>query len=208
MMKRFGAVLVVLSVAVLGACSSSGGGHRMGGGSYGSVADEIVYLYDVGSAGGMMELEIDRNGTIYEAEADIHPHQVPKAAMDAVMAVSGGGTVTGAEIEFGADGMAYEVKLDKGGVGWEFVVTEDGVILETEQTIRRQDAPAMVIDNALAALPGSFKSVEIITAGDHVLYHVKTSDGVVNYKAVVGVDGEVWRAVREARAEIEIPLAR
>ncbi|MCB9834074.1 MAG: hypothetical protein H6807_16555 [Planctomycetes bacterium] len=207
MIKRVGILLSVLATGMLGACGTSGGGgHHHGGGNYGSVSDAVYHLYDVGRTDGVMEIQADRSGTIYHVEADIHPHQVPIHVMKAAMDRAGGGQVTGAEIEYRTEGMAYEVKLEKDGIDWEIVVDEDGNIVGTEEEIRRQDAPANVMDAALAALPGHFKSVEIVTAGDEVMYHVKTQDGGASYKAVVGVDGSVWLAVREARAELEIPL--
>jgi len=60
---------------------------------------------------------------------------------------------------------------------------------------------------AMKTIPGGvFKSVERIERGDGVTYHVKLLRGGASYKVSLSPEGEVLRRVREAKAEIEIPL--
>ena len=104
-------------------------------------------------------------------------------------------------------GPAWEVKFDVQGVDWEVVVDERGRIVETEQAIDHRAAPAIVIANAERAIPDALLlSVELIRRGDEEEYHVKRERLGVSYKVVLTPDGTVLRRVREARAEIEIPL--
>jgi uncharacterized membrane protein YkoI len=168
---------------------------------------DAVDLYDMGKPDGWMEIEANRDGTIIEIEADIDVSQLPAVVLDAAKAALPGGTVTGAEKEIAGKRHAYEVKMTKGGVGYEFVFTPDGKLLESEKEIARADAPDGVVDAGLAAVPGSkFKSVEILERDGASTYHVKSTLNGAQYKMVVTPTGEVTRAVREAKAEIEIPL--
>ena len=143
--KRLAAATAALALALaLTGCASAPPSS-----GYGSVSKEVVELYDVGDATGMMELEIDRHGVIYEAEADIDPADLPDRVMSAARSVAGeGAVVTGAEIEYGARGKSYEVKFDKDGVGYEFVVSPDGRVLEKEREIERATAPAGIVEAA------------------------------------------------------------
>ncbi|MEE8103985.1 MAG: PepSY-like domain-containing protein [Planctomycetota bacterium] len=168
---------------------------------------EAIELYDIGKPDGWMEIEADRDGRIIEIEADIELSQVPKVVMDAAKAALPGGTVTGAEKEIIGKKHAYEVKMTKGSVGYEFVFTPDGTLIESEKEIGRADAPDGVVDAGLAAVPGSeFRSVEVVERYGVSTYHVKSTKNGGRYKMVVTPDGKVIRAVREAKAEIEIPL--
>ena len=197
------AIAAALLLIACPACSSDSSG-------YGTISPEVIELYDQGAPTGMMELEIDRSGKIYEAEADIDPRKLPQVVLDAARAVAGEGAVlTGAEIEYGTSGKAYEVKFEKGGVGYEYVIDPMGNVREQEREIDRTKAPAGIVEAGLEVLPGSFKSVEILElGGGEIVYHVKTDANGVSYKAVIASDRRVLRAVREAGAEIEIPLTR
>jgi uncharacterized membrane protein YkoI len=194
----------VVALCVTGCASNEDGSSAT---SYGHVGPEIVALYDVVADDGAMELELDRDGRIFEAEADVDPDRLPAVVRDAAVALAGASAVvTGAEIEYGASGRTYEVKFDRDGKGLEYVVDEAGTILEQEREIERSEAPAGVVEAAMGRIPGDFRSVEILEIGDEVVYHVKTASGARRFKAVVAPDGRVLRAVRETRAEIEIPL--
>ena len=170
---------------------------------------EVIELYDMGKGDGWMEIEAERSGKIIEVETDIDVAQVPAAVMDAAKKALPGGQVTGAEYEIVGKKRAYEVKMSKGGIGYEFVFTPDGKLIESEKEIRRAEAPKGVVEAGLAAVPGStFKSVEVIEREGRKTYHVKATKAGASYKMVVSPDAKLIRAVREAKAEIEIPLAK
>ena len=195
--------LLVLAATTLASCANP----RAGRGDLGSVPDEVIALYDQATPTGTIELEIDRNGRIREMEADIPVQQLPRVAADAALRHLPAGRVTGAEREFTAFGEAWEVKFDVQGVAWEVVVDEQGRILETEQEIDFLSAPAVVISTSEAVVPDSLLlSVELIRRGDEEEYHVKRERYGASFKIVVAADGTLLRAVREAKAEIEIPL--
>lgn len=176
----------------------------------GRVPDTLVELYDQASPSGIIELEIDRDGSIREIEADIPVVDLPAAAVRAADEFAPGASITGAEREILAGGVeSYEVKMRHEGRDWEIVVDAQGNVLETEMSLRRSEAPGAVLDAAAAAIAdSSFQSVEIIKRdGDDDEYHVKRSKDGASYKVVLTPTGDVIRKVREARAEIEIPLA-
>ena len=68
------------------------------------------------------------------------------------------------------------------------------------------DAPHSHAAADRAVPAGQRTSVEVITRGAARAYHVKKRDRDARYKIEIELDGTVVRAVREARAEIEIPL--
>lgn len=197
--------ILLLGSATLVSCANPGPDR----GDLGSVPDEVVVLYDQATPTGLIELEIDRSGRIREMEADVPVQDVPRIVADAALRYLPAGRVTGAEREFTAFGDAWELKFDVQGVAWELVVDEQGRIIEEEQEIDLLSAPAAVIATSEAVIPDSLLlSVEVIRRGDETEYHVKRQRFGASYKVVVAPDGFLLRAVREARAEIEIPLAR
>lgn len=208
MKKAIHGVIIGLAIISITACASNeSNGHDDHAMSYGHVGPVVVELYDVVANDGMIELELHRDGRIFEAEADVPLERLPAHVREAAMTRAGAGAVvTGAEIEYGARGRTYEVKFDRAGQGLEYVLDESGRILEEERELDRSQAPAGVVENAMRSIPGAFKSVEILEMGNEAVYHVKTVDGAAHYKAVVDPSGRVLRAVREAKAEIEIPL--
>ncbi len=173
----------------------------------GCVSPSLVQLYDEAAPNGTIELEINRDGTIREMEADILVANLPEAIRKAVMAKAPGAQITGAEHELMANAEAWEVKLNHQGRAWEYVLDASGTILESEKELKRHEAPGEVLKAADQAVQGGrFKSVEIIMRGDEQEYHVKKIVNGASYKIVLTPDGTVIRKVREARAEIEIPL--
>ncbi len=197
---------IVRTAGVIAACLGTLG--TLGGCGLGRISPEIVELYDMADPAGVIEIEVDRDGSIREMEADIDPADLPAAVRAAAMAMAPGGTITGAEREFTLTAPAWEVKIDDAGVAKEFVVDEQGNVIESEREIARAEAPAAVLAAADAAVAGGeFVSVEVIEHGTGTEYHVKKARGGARYKVVVAPDGTVLRAVREQRAEIEIPLA-
>lgn len=182
------------------ACASSG---------LGEMPTELIDLYDQALPTGVIEIEVERDGTIREIEADVPGEAVPARALDAALAAVPGSEITGAERELHTEGYFWEVKLIADGRAWEVVTDEEGEVHEIEQEIDRSEAPAAVLVGADAAVPGgSFVSVELITHGSEREYHVKKDRDGARFKIVLAPDGAVLRAVREQRAEIEIPLRR
>jgi hypothetical protein len=170
---------------------------------------ELVELYDMAAPDGMIELELERDGSIREIEADIPIEALPENIKQAALDRAPGAQITGAEREFQGSTRTWEVKLVHEGRAWEFVIDEEGAIRETEKELRPEEAPAAVLQGADLAMPqGIRKSVEEIRRGDVVEYHVKKDQGGASYKIVLDAEGKVTRHVREHRAEIEIPLAR
>lgn len=173
----------------------------------GRVPIQVVELYDLAAPDGVMELEIDREGRLREIEVDVRVEELPAIVADAALRHLPAGRVVGAERELTSKGSAWEVKFDVGGRKWEVVVDEQGRIVETEQSLGLSEAPAVVLAAAERAIPNALLlSVELIRRGDESEYHVKRERLGVSYKVVVAPDGRVMRRVREARAEIEIPL--
>ena len=191
--------IIILAMAVgMIACQSSG---------LGKLPPELVELYDTAAEDGSMEIEASRDGTIIEIEADIPVGDLPESIREAAMKQLPGARVTGAEIEIVSGRRGYEVKMAKSGVEYEFVFSMEGELLETEKSLKRSEAPAAVLTAATAAIKGgTFKSVEVIERGGETLYHVKLMRGGSSYKVELTEDGTIRRTVREARAEIEIPL--
>jgi uncharacterized membrane protein YkoI len=191
--------VALASFLALGACAS--------GGSLGEVPEDLVDLYDVVRPGGMMELEIDRDGSIREMEADVPVEALPAAVVAAAQARHPGARITGAERELTGDGPGWEVKLELEGRKLELVYDEEGELLETERELRRSEAPNAVLASAMQAIDGgTFISVEMVEQGGTQLYHVKLEKGGVSYKVILTPQGEITRKVREQRAELEIPL--
>lgn len=199
------AVVAALAVIALG---------LTGCGGLGAVSPKLVELYDIAAEDGMIELELERDGTILEMEADIPVSALPDVVREAAMKKAPGARITGAEREFNAKGAAWEVKLNHEGRDWEFVIDDEGSILEVEKELRRSEAPQAVLAAAKGAVTGGvFRSVEEIKKYCHdggeayeTEYHVKKMIAGVSYKIVLDPSGNVKRKVREHKAEIEIPL--
>ena len=182
------------------ACSSPAG--------LGSVPTALIGLCDRALPQGVLEVEVERDGTIREMEVEIPVSDLPTLIREAALAAERGATLTGAERELTANGPAWEVQLLQEGRRVELVLDEKGSILEIERELRRDEAPRSVLNAADRALPGgTFVSVEILHRGRRTEYHVKKERDGARYKVVLSSVGEVLRAVREVPAEIEIPLA-
>jgi hypothetical protein len=190
------AVLPTLGLFALTACAGLG-----------SVPDELIQAYDQASPDSVIEVEIDRDGTVHAIEAGVPVEAVPVALRERALEMAPGATITGAEREYMAGATGWEVKLRHEGRNWEIVMNEDGEVIETERELRDSEVPTAVLEAADRAMSrGTRSSVEIIESGEHAEYHVKKKDGQVSYKAVITPDGEIVRVVREHRAELEIPL--
>ena len=118
----------------LASCASSGG--------LGSMPVGIVELYDGAKPDGLMEVELARDGTVLEMEADVAPDALPAPIRDAALARLPGASITGAEREIHVDGRFWEVKLPHEGREWEVICDDAGKVVETEKELRRDEAPA------------------------------------------------------------------
>jgi hypothetical protein len=198
-LKRIGRLGALTTLAMACAACQTG---------LGTVPDGLIELYDMGSEDGMIELEIERNGVIREMEADVPISMLPSKVVAAARARAPGLEITGAEREMKAEGSTWEVKFRHEGRDWEYVIDDAGTIIETEKSLTPEEAPAVVLAAAEAAVtPSTFKSVEIINhVSGYQEYHVKRMRNGASYKIVLSPDGRVIRKVREHRAEIEIPL--
>lgn len=176
----------------------------------GKMPVQIVQLYDMTLPSGGIEIELDRDGTIRELEGDISPTLLPHDALVAFHTHWAGAKINGAEREFNAQGGGYEIKFLYEGAQWEVIMRQlEGKwrMVETEREIGRKDAPAGVLAAAHRKIAGgTLKSIELIERGTEREYHVKVELAGASYKCVVSPAGKMLRAVREARAEIEIPL--
>ncbi|MCA9323300.1 MAG: hypothetical protein KDB53_21360 [Planctomycetes bacterium] len=176
--------------------------------SIGRVPRALVAMYDEGIPDGMIELELDRDGGILEMEVDIAVEDLPDAVRDAAMKRLYGGRIIGAEHEMKAGLESWEVKVFHRGRHWEIVADATGRIHETEMELARTEAPEHILQAADRELPGGeFVSVEMIENDQGIEYHVKKRRDGGSYKIVLRRDGSLHRKVREAQAEIEIPLA-
>lgn len=193
-------VLPVLLLLPLTACQTGLGG-----------TPRIVELYDAADPAGVLEIEMHRSGAIREIEAEIPISDLPDAVIQAAQKAAPGGEITGGEREITETGSGWEVQVRNDGADWEFVIDDEGNVLETEEPIGPGDGPAALVDNAAREVPngGSLKSIERITFHgevDTLEYHVKFEHNGASYKVVLDEQANVKRAVREQRAEIEIPL--
>jgi len=173
----------------------------------GGLPPVVVELYDRVEPAGCIEIEAERDGSIREVEAEIPTADLPAAVLAAAEKELPGGRVTGAEIEYVGGMRSWEVKKVVDGREFELVFDETGKLLEKEEAIERSAAPAPVMQAAMGRIVGAgFKSVERIMRLGETEYHVKVTKGGATYKMVLTPAGKILRAVREQRAEIEIPL--
>lgn len=174
----------------------------------GRVPMSLIEMYDRVAPDGAIEIELERDGRVRELEAEIGLDELPSEIAAVALAEFPGGRMTGAERELRLDGAAWEVQLTVDGRACEVVIDESGQVRETERELAQSEAPEAVRSAALAAIPGGVPvSVERIDRPDAVEFHVKLEREGARYKVVLDESGGVLRRVREARAEIEVPLA-
>ncbi|KAA3604972.1 MAG: hypothetical protein DWQ01_20420 [Planctomycetota bacterium] len=177
------------------------------------VPGTLVELYDRAAPDGVIEIELQRDGSIIEMEAEVPVSQLPETVLAAAQAEMPEAQVTGAELEYQGRDRVWEVKLRYLDRDHELVIDDAGNLLEFERELGWDEAPPEVLEGAnLAIQGGNPVSVEILgilqESGEYEnLYHVKLDRDGARYKVELSPNGEVLRKVREARAEIEIPLA-
>lgn len=171
------------------------------------VPGRLLTLLDDVRAGGAVEIELDRDGTYRDLEAEIAVERVPAPVVSALVAAFPGARITGAEREWQDGAWTFELAFRVGGRAIQAVIGEDGRLLETEEPIPLVEAPASVVAASMVLLPAStLASVDRVEGPDGVRYHLKRVRDGARYKVVLRADGTVLRAVREIPAEIEIPL--
>lgn len=197
-----GAVLVSAAGAFLAASQEQEG--------LGTMPDRLVQLYDEALPSGKMEIELDRNGRMLQVEAEVALDRIPERYRQAALRELPGAQLVGGEHEYAQDGSElWEVQLLDDGRYWELIFDQDGNIFESEREITWDEAPVPVRTTAeTSLLGGQLVSIERIRHGDEHEYHVKKMRDGGRYKMVITPEGELKRLVREAMAEIEIPLAR
>ena len=189
---------LALLLAPLAACASHG---------VGAVSGNLVQLYDQASPDGVIELEIDRKGIIREMEADVSVTTLPIAVRDAALKEARGARIVGAEREIAQGWNGWEVKLEWQGRDMELVYDDEVNLRQKEVQLLRSEAPGAVLIGADQAIPGGeFLGVERVETGRELEFHVKKLLNGASYKIVLEEDGSLIRKVREARAELEIPL--
>lgn len=190
------ALPLALGAVLLAACSSTD-----------RVPDRLLDLLDQTRADGAVEIELDRDGSYRDLEAEVAVERVPPSIVSALVTAFPGAQVTGAEREYQGGAWTWELAFRARGRALQAVISEDGRVLETEEPIALVDAPASVVAASVVLLPAStLASVDRVEGPEGVSYHVKRVRDGARYKVVTRADGTVLRAVREIRAEIEIPL--
>lgn len=193
------ALASLAALLALASCSSS---------STATAPAELIPLFDQLAPEGAMELEFDRDGRFGDLEAEVPVESVPAIVRDAVAQAHPGVELTGAEREVQGGEWTWEVGFEEEGRGVQVVVSDDGDLLETERELEASEAPAEVLRAAEGAVPSStLASVDVVTSASGDEYHVKRERDGARYKVVLTSTGEVLRIVREARAEIEIPVS-
>ncbi|MEM9379744.1 MAG: hypothetical protein AAGB93_07310 [Planctomycetota bacterium] len=169
---------------------------------------ELVLLFDQLAPDGALELEFDRHGRFGDMEAEVSVALVPEVVREAVARAHPGVELTSAEREFQSGAWTWEVGFEEEGRGVQVVVSDAGELLETERELE----PWETLDEVLVAAEATLRystlvSVDHVTSASGEEYHVKRELQGARYKIVVTPKGEVLRTLREARAEIEIPVA-
>ena len=156
-----------------------------------------------------LEIQVDHAGNRTEVEYHILPDAVPEAVRKAMDELHPGGPFIGAEKEFENGVLYYELTREVDGFEVEAMFTPSGSLHSEEIAVAADTVPDVVKAGVSAAYPGGTVKVwEEIRGSKRELkeYHVKLTDGGLNYKVVVTLGGTVARAVREVPAEVEVPV--
>lgn len=113
---------------------------------------KTVYEAEFMRDGEEIEIQVAPDGTLLgskveaedDDEDDLSIDQVPAAAREALLKLAGGAKIVKAEREREHGVVLYEAGWTKDGVEYEAAVTEDGTLVETEETIPAEKAPAAV----------------------------------------------------------------
>jgi len=157
---------------------------------------------------GSIEMTLTRGGRIAEVEFHVAPSALPSHVLRAMNEQFPGGEVTGAEVEYVAGVLHYEVTKRVEGRDMEVMFDEQGNPVRWELEVEENRVPKAVLEAAMRAAPGTLRKVEEIRDADRrlVAYHVKKEDGGIRYKIEIAPEGRVVVVLREVPAEIEVPL--
>lgn len=204
--------LSAVVVSAVGAFLAAGAQDR-GTQDLGTMPQRLVQLYDEAIPSGILEIELDRQGEMIAIEAEIALDQISASLREAALRELPGAQLIGAEHELVQVGQEtkelWEVQLIDDGRYWELIFDKDGNVFESEREITWDESPVPVrttVETTL--LGGELVSVEIITRGEEREYHVKKMRDGGRYKMVIDPEGHLQRLVREAVAEVEIPVKR
>ena len=168
---------------------------------------QTIYEAEFLHKGQEIEIEIASDGTLLgrevededddhgddagEKEVRIPINQVPAPARQALRKLAAGANILKVEQETEHGSVAYEAKWLVNGVKHEASVTADGALLESEQVIPIQSAPAAV-RKAIAAHFGTKAKVEVVQ---------KT---IIVYEAEVEVNGHESELLRSEEHTSEL----
>lgn len=196
MMKN---ALGVAALSLLAACA--GMGHGM--------SKSLVELAQETRMGGEFVLEVEQNGSVVGAEAEISPSDVPQACRDAAQTHAPGGQVTGAEKEVVKGKTYYELRLMVRGRRVEVMMKPDGTQVGREEELAPSDVPAGIVDAARSAVPdGTLVVVERVSGPEALVgesFHVKLRVHDEIQRVSVTQDGKVVKILRKIKAEVKVP---
>ena len=160
------------------------------------------------STADLIEMSVDAHGIPLEVEFHMSPDAVPAVVRDAMDRLHPGGTATGAEKEFIAGGVYWEVTKSIDGRDFEAMFHPDGRLHSEELEVQADAVPAAVQSAVHASGRGEVTKWEEIRDADGALveYHVKLASDGRKYKLRVSSSGEVLAVLREVPAEIEVPV--
>jgi len=169
-----------------------------------SIGDDVDLL----GPDGTIEVSLGSGGRIEEVEFHVPAAMVPAHIRSAAEREIGPGPIVGAEKEYIAGRLHWEVTKEVGGFEHEVLFDETGRPVVWEVQVDPTKAPSAVIGASEEAVGGSLHAVEEIRDASKVLtqYHVKRRDGSLRWKLVLSPRGEVLRVLRETQAEIEVPV--
>jgi hypothetical protein len=172
------------------------------------VPKSIAMLAQDTKPGGDLAFEIDESGKIIGMDAEVDPSTVPLVCREAADQHYPGGRVIGAEKEWNAGKLYWEIVKDINGQRFEILMKPDGSLAGHEEALRRNDVPADVIAVAKDAVPnGRVIVVERVTGPEAKMgeeFHVKMQVGAEVLRVGVG-GGKVVRIVRKIRADFRVP---
>ncbi len=194
MTKRWS--LVVLAAAC-GACASRG------------VPREVADLARNTKPGGNFFLELDANGAVVAADSQVEIEVVPANCRAAADVAHPGGRVIGAEHEYAAGKLHWEVVKEIDGREFEILITNEGVVVGGEEVLPTSMWPAAAVEAAKAMVSGgTVERAERVwgpeaAAGE--AFHIKMTKDGDSYRVGVSEGGVVVRVVRRVAGQTRVP---
>jgi hypothetical protein len=198
-MQRLHTAFALGSIALLaGACASGG------------IPPHVLSLARETKPGGSFFIEFGPDGSVLGADAEVAIEKIPPRLVDLANARYPGGEVVGAEKEYGAGKLVWEVVKKIDGRMWEILVTEDGQIIGGEEALDDDTWPAGVVDAARGAVGGEGKIVAVEKvwgpeAWGGEAYHVKIDKDGDSLRVGVSEAAQVIRVVRRIPGQVRVP---